>query len=195
MEKLQLIDEFITNLLYQIGWFGPVLACLLILVESIIPILPLSVFITINFYYFGAFPGFLISWIITVIGCYISFSLFRGKVKRKFDNFINKKNAKKIKHWMYILNKLKLEKLVVLLAIPFTPAFLVNIAAGLSNINREKYLTALIIGKTFLVYFWGFIGTSLIESLKEPQILIKTVVIILLAFLLSKIINKRYHIE
>jgi uncharacterized protein YhhL (DUF1145 family) len=54
----------------------------------------------------------------------------------------------------------------------------------------SKYLKALIIGKIFMVYFWGFVGTSLIESLTNPASLIKVIGIMLIAFFGSKLINK-----
>ena len=47
--------------------------------------------------------------------------------------------------------------LVVIIAIPFTPAFLVNIAAGLSNIPIKKYIFALLIGKPFMIYRSKFV--------------------------------------
>lgn len=195
MELLKDIDIFITNLLDNIGLFAPILACLLILIESMIPVLPLALFITINFYYMGSIIGFIISWVLTCVGCYLSFNLCRSKLKVHFDNMLDKKEHKKLKKMMKSIDDLRLEQLVVLLAIPFTPAFMVNIAAGLSNMDRRKFVTSIIIGKIFLVYFWGFIGTSLIESLKDPKILIEIGLFILLAFIISKMVNKKYKIE
>ena len=60
------------------------------------------------------------------------------------------------------------EKLCIIIALRFTTQFLINIAAGLANMSKKKYLYAIIIGKIFLVIFWGFIGTSLINSIKNP---------------------------
>ena len=49
MEILNNLDVLIENLLNSLGAFGPILACFLIVIESIIPILPLGVFVTLNF--------------------------------------------------------------------------------------------------------------------------------------------------
>ena len=58
MEEILLhIDEFINTILASLGAYGPILGCLLILVESVVPILPLSVFITLNFISFGHIVG------------------------------------------------------------------------------------------------------------------------------------------
>ncbi len=195
MGILQIIDTFITDLLNSLGALAPILACLLMMVESMLPIMPLAVFITVNFYYFGTVPGFLISWILTSFGCYLSFRLCRTKLKKYFDNMMNKKEHKKLKKMMKVINDLRLEQLALLIAIPFTPAFIVNIAAGLSNMDDKKFIVSIVIGKIFMVYFWGFIGTSLLDSLKDPSVLIKIAVALLLEFALSKIINKKFRLE
>jgi uncharacterized membrane protein YdjX (TVP38/TMEM64 family) len=109
MEIWKSIDVFITNLLNNIGAFAPILACLLILVESIFPILPLALFITINFYYMGAVVGFIVSWVLTCIGCYLSFLLCRGKLKKHFDYMLSKKEHHKLNKMMNAIEHLKLE--------------------------------------------------------------------------------------
>ena len=195
MEILQDIDTIITNVLNSLGAFAPILACILMLVESMLPVLPLAVFITINFYYIGTIPGFLISWILTCVGCFLSFKLCRTKFKKYFDNMMDKKEHKKLKKMMKVFDNLKVEQLALLIAIPFTPAFLVNIAAGLSNMNKKKFIISLVIGKFFMVYFWGFVGTSLIESLKDPSILIKIGIALVVAYVISKIVNKKFRLE
>lgn len=154
-----------------------------------VPILPLCVFITINFYYFGSFFGFLISYIFTCIGSFISYILVKKGVKilaiesAKKTGFLN--NAIKI------IKKIEFPTLVTIIAIPFTPAFMVNIAAGLAKLDTKKYLISLLIGKIFMVYFWGFVGVSLIESLKNPYILIKVAIMVLTAYLIA-IITKKF---
>ncbi len=195
MEILKVIDNFINELLNNIGIFAPLLASILIVVESIIPVLPLSVFITVNFVIFGSFFGFVLSWFLTCIGCYLSFTIFRKNVKFWFDNKFVQNEEKRIAKWMRVVNKLKLEQLVLLMAIPFTPAFLVNIVAGLSSINKSKFLTAILISKIFLVLFWGFVGTTFLESLKNPINLIRIVVITSVAYLISKIVNRKFKLE
>ena len=85
------IDTFIDTMLQGLGVWGPIVGCFFILIESMIPILPLFVFITLNFLAFGNIFGFLISWIFTCIGCFISFLLFRCKVQTWLFKKIKKK--------------------------------------------------------------------------------------------------------
>lgn len=187
------ISELVDVLITMLGVWGPLLGCFLMIIESIIPILPLAAFITLNFLSFGNVLGFLISWICTIIGCFLSFWMFDKGFKNIFEKKLRSKES--VNKFMRVIDNVKFEQLVTLLAIPFTPAFAVNIAAGLSEMKYSKYLKALILGKAFMVYFWGFVGTSLIQSLTNPSSLIKVVVITLIAFVASRVINKVLKID
>lgn len=187
------MTEIIEEVINSIGSFGPALACLLIVLESIIPALPLCVFIVINFMSFGSFWGLIISWIFTVLGCVIAFFL----VRKGLQNWFNKKvrKNKRINKLMKKIDNFNLQQLVVILAIPFTPAFAVNIAAGLSAMSLKKYLIALLIGKIFMVYFWGFVGLSLTECLTNPIAIVKVVVLVLIAYVASRLVNKKFDLK
>lgn len=78
--------NLIMDTIDSMGVYGPILGSLFIVLESIIPPLPLFVFITINFIAFGNVIGFIISWICTIIGCLISYFL----VKKFLRNFVVK---------------------------------------------------------------------------------------------------------
>ncbi len=187
------IDNLINSFLLSIGFYGPILGCFLILIESIVPILPLFVFITINFLVFGPIIGFILSWIFTILGCMLSFFLFRKKIKNWFNEKI--KNCTRFQKVMKAVEKIKPEQLCSVIALPFTPAFMVNIAAGLSDMSLKKFALSLSVGKIFLVLFWGFVGTSLVQSLTHPVALVKVVVLIILAYITSKIISKKLNLE
>ena len=193
MAFMNTLNNYIDIILEALGIYGPILGCLLICVESILPFLPLSAFITLNFLAFGNVMGFIISWFFTVLGCFISFSIFRKKVKKWFDKKREKKQ--KLNQIMQSLEKINFSQLVVILAIPFTPAFLVNIAAGLTKMSYKRYLFALIIGKIFLVYFWGYIGVSLLESFQNPIVFLHVGILLLIAYIISKIVNNKFKLD
>lgn len=185
--------NFIMNTIDAMGVYGPLLGSLFIVLESIIPPLPLFVFITINFLAFGYVMGFIISWVCTIIGCIISYYL----VKKFLRNFVVKKikNIDLLTRCMNYIENLSLTKITVILSIPFTPAFMMNIAAGLVNMNFKKFFIAILISKVFLVYFWGFIGTSLVESFQHPESLITVVIMMLIAYGISLVIKKVFKIN
>ena len=176
--KMDAIYDFIINLITTTGSLGMMLDCLLIVSESIIPALPLGLFITVLCVNYGYVIGFLISWIFTIIGCMISYYLFQTIFKGIVDRKLRKYEfANKL---LTMIDKMTFSNLVLLISLPITPAFLVNIVAGVSNMKVNKFLPALMIGKISLVAFWGYVGTSLIEGLKNPKILIKVGIIIII---------------
>jgi len=187
------VYNYIITLINSSVIFGPLLACLLIFLESMLPVLPLFVFITIVFVAYGHIFGFIISYILTCLGCVFAFYLSRKFLKKIFDQKIRKIDH--LDKLMKKIDKIKLSSLAILIAIPFTPAFAINIAAALSKMQFKKFLSAIIIGKISLVTFWGYIGTSLIESLKNPKILLIIIIMLLIAFIMSKIVTKKLELE
>ena len=187
----QFID-FITNFVEGNNMFLSVFfGVFAIVLESIIPALPLALFIAINIIAFGKFWGFIISWLSTVAGCTLSFFIcrkFRGFVERKF------KNQEKVLGFINRVDEIKFSNLMLIISMPFTPAFSINIAAGLSKMKYKKYLLALLISKTFIVYFWGYIGSTFLQNITDVDMLIQLGVIVAILFLISKMIMKKFDI-
>ena len=86
-------------------------------------------------------------------------------------------------------------ELVLLITLPFTPSFFVNMLCGLSDVSFEKFFLSLIIGKVFIVVFWGYIGKSLIFSLTDINSLIYIIIALLIAYIISKLVNYKMNIE
>lgn len=191
----ELIDAFVSNSTNILTSIGPIGGVFLIILESIFPMLPLSVFITLNMISFGSFFGFIISWLSTIVGCMLSFTLFRYFFQKKLYRFIKKKEQDKFANIMNAISNINFSNLVILIAIPFSPAFLINIAAGLSKIKIEKFFLAVIIGKMVMVYFWGYIGTTLLESLTDITVLFKIGGLLVIAFFISKIIENKLKVR
>ena len=137
MEIQLLIDSFIKSITSYLQVFGIPFGCFLIILESIIPVLPLGVFVAFNMMAFGNFIGFIMS----------------------------------------------------------SPAFLINIACGLANVDFKKFLVSLLIGKISIIYFWGFISKSLFESITDIKTLITISILLLISYLISKFVNKKLRIE
>ena len=183
----------VMGMINSLGVYGPLLACLFIIIESIIPPLPLFVFVTLIFVAYGPIWGFLLSWICTCIGCMLSFFL----VKKVFRNMLVKrmKEGGALAKSMDYIEHLSLSKIMIILAIPFTPAFAMNIAAGLANMDKKKFFIAIVVSKIFLVYFWGIVGTSLLDSLHNPKSIITVIVMVTLAYVFSVVIKKVFKID
>lgn len=192
----EMIDVVIEFLKEQVQANNPIIGLfmgmLIIILESMIPILPLAVFIAINMLVFGNITGFIISWISTIIGCLISFTICRKGLSNKLYSKIKKKG--KIDNLINKISNISFSNLVLITALPFTPAFAVNIASGFSNISYKKFLASILIAKLSIIYFWGFIGTTFLESITNIKVLIELGLLILIAYIISKIVMKKFNI-
>lgn len=190
VEQIDTFVQLVTSYLQQ---FGIPFGILLIILESMIPILPLGVFIAFNMMAFGGILGFIISWIATCVGCLLSYLFF----SKLFSKFIIKRASKREKLDKVVKSMISINfsKLVLIVALPFTPAFLVNIACGLVKVNFKKFIAAILIGKISIVYFWGFVGKSLLESIMDIKTVIIVLVLLLISYILSKIVSKKLEIE
>lgn len=191
----ELIDFSITYITECLQYIGPIGGILLVLLESIIPAFPLGVFITLNIHAFGSILGFFLSWIATCLGCFLSFFLFRHCFQKKWNLFISRKKGTQLKKMMERLNHISFSNFVVLVALPFTPAFLINISSGLSTMSHRKFIHAILLGKLSIVFFWGYIGKSLLESITDIRVVIIVSVILVVFYLLSKIVSSKLKIE
>ena len=189
IDFLQNIIDFIETS----GTWGAVISCALILIESIVPVLPLLVFITINFMVFGNVLGFIISWVCTLIGCVMSYYLFKNGLGKKFEIFTENKEL--IKKYTKLFKNISTGKLVLIIGMPFTPAFMVNIVAGLTKMDFKKYFTALVFGKISLVFYSAYIGMSFVESIKNPIMFVKMFIVMGAVYLLYRVLNKVLKLE
>lgn len=186
---INFLNEYVLSINIVASFF---IGVFLIILESILPVLPLGLFVAFNVVVFGSVLGFIMSWIATLIGCSLSFLIFR-KIRSKISSFINKKPV--FKRVMENINKISFSNLVIIMAFPFVPAFSINIGAGISEIPYKKFIMAASIAKVSIVYFWGYIGSTFIESMTDIGVLIKLLIIILVAFLLSKFVTKKFKID
>lgn len=174
-----IIEDFIVGM----NVWAPIFACLLILFESMVPVLPLCTFITINFLSFGTLGGFIISWLFTCLGCFLSYFLVKKGIRNWYKTRIE--TAPLLDKALNYVNNLSFPTFTTLLAMPFTPAFMINIAAGLVGMEFKKFFLSIVISKIFMVYFWGYIGVGIIESFTSPVILIKVIGMLIVAYAMS----------
>ena len=192
---MELITKTIDFITHYLSLGGPILGFFIIILESFIPPLPLGVFVALNCNAFGIIIGITLSYLATIIGCVLSYTLFKNLSNKFIYKHLNDKNKNRVEKASKKFNKLSLSGLVLLIALPFTPAFLINIVAGVSNLKKEKFLAALFIGKISTISFWGIIGKSLIESMTDINSILFIAIALILAYVASKIVSKKTHIE
>ena len=181
---IEKLIEFIQNA----GPWGVVFSCGLMSIESIVPMIPLVALITINILILGKVVGFFVSWFFTILGCILSYMIFKYGFGKKFDILTEDKET--INKYKKVIRNISFPTLCLIIAMPLTPAFVVNIVAGLLKIDFKKYVVALMIGKLSMVYFLGFFGISFVESIKNPILLVKVIVIMVLIYGACYVINR-----
>ena len=180
MDILNDINIILTNFINDYRVLGLILCCLLIFIEAILPFLPLSVFVTIIYLMYGKLIGFLVSFLFSVLGTLFLFQMLTKIKLKKKKEYLNK------------FNNISLFNLALLYALPFNSTFLMTLMCSLSKINVKKFTLGLIMGKFFEVYFWGFVGCSLFDSLTNIKCLVKVILGLTIMYVVTYIIKKKY---
>ena len=188
-----IIDTFVNNIVVYIQQFGIPFGCFIVILESVIPALPLGVFIAFNMMAFGIPVGFTISWLSTIFGCILAYTFFSRVASKKIEKFLDK--HPQIMNLKNTFKNISFSNLVLIIALPFSPAVLINAACGLSKMKFKKFISAIIIGKISIIYFWGFISKSLLESVTDIKTIAIVILLLLISFIISKIVNKKLKIE
>lgn len=189
------LNELVQECTSLIADGGIIVGFLLVLIEAFLPVLPLGAFVTLNINAFGLFIGLLISWIATTTGCFIAYMLFYYISENIIFKIISKKTKTKVIEKTKIFKELTLTQLVLIITMPFTPSFLINILAGITELPKKKYLISLLIGKSLMITFWAFIGKSFLESITNIKAIIFIILILSISYLITKIISKKLKID
>lgn len=179
--------EYIQNLYYmaQDYWILTMLIGLMsCFVESFIPALPLIGIVTGNAMIFGLLNGMVISWIGSSVGTIVLFLL-----TKKFKDSVHIKKIKgnkidKVIKWVY---RQGFKVLFIAYCCPFTPGFLVTIAAALSGKDIKSFAPAMLSGKFVMFLVISYPASDIIGFIKNP---VKICVFIILVFLAWKVGSK-----
>lgn len=185
---IALITEFYINNLGVLG------ALIVIIIGSFIPPVPDAVFFGLATNSFGLYIGVIISYIGTVIGASLVYFFSRWLRNVKWIKKILTEDQRVV-FYVEKLKKIQLSTLSISLAIPFLPAVAIHIASGLVKMSYRKFLVALLIGKIALVIFWSYVGQSIVQGLQDPKGLFLLALIIIIVYVASKYISKKYQLE
>lgn len=192
VELVQTFIDFCTDFISQGGFlFG----FLLVLLESFLPILPLGVFVALNVNAFGGVIGIFISWVATSLGCFLSFLFFSFLSEKLWNHFLFSKTLKKVEKAIFKFRSISFSNLVLVIALPFTPAFLINIVCGIVRMSKKKFLLSIAIGKVFMLIFWGYVSKSFIESIGDINTIIFISILLVIAYVVSKVVSRRVEID
>ncbi len=192
---MEFINTFVDFCTRFISDGGLLFGFILVLLESFIPVLPLGVFVALNVNAFGGVLGLSLSFLATCLGCFISYMIFSFLSEKFLDKILPKKTLKQVSKALDKFNDISFSNLVLVISLPFTPAFLVNIICGIARVKKRKFLFAIFIGKIFMITFWGYIGKSLLESVTDINTVIVVSLMLLVAYFVSKVVSKKVDLE
>lgn len=181
--------DYVMELLQTYEKLGPLPGILLPFIEAFLPFLPLFVFVMANGAAYGLLKGFIYSWIGSSLGSVAVFLLIRSFGHKKL--LVKIKKNKQIAFVTTWVERHGFGLLFLLLCFPFSPSSVINIVAGLSNVNKKQFMLAVFLGKAVMIFSIAYVGSSIIEFAKNP---IRTTIIIcciVLFWFLGKILEKR----
>lgn len=181
--------ETLEEIMNSYKTLGPVIGILLPMLEAFLPFLPLVVFIVANVTAYGLLYGFVLSWAGSVVGSYLVFLIIRKYGRARILNFLTKhQRTSRLIHWV---ERNGFGPLFLLLCFPFTPSAIVNVVAGLSNIRKSTYLTALILGKLIMIFVISFIGADIRALISQPIRTAIVAAVVALLWVVGKYFEKR----
>lgn len=169
---------------------GPLPGILLPLLESLLPFLPLVVFVVANASAYGMWLGFLLSWVGACSGAMLVFLLAR-RFGSRFGERIRGRMPKTDRFFSWIERK-GFTPIFILSCFPFSPSALVNIASGMSKIPLHTFFIAIALGKAVMIFTLSFLGHDLRALVDHPWRLAAAGLILIVLWLSGKKLEARY---
>ena len=177
----------------KIEAFGILAPIFLAMLESLIPALPLVLIVILNVNIYGLGVGFLTSYAGTMLGATIMFLFYRTisfyGLHEKLHKF---KSIDKMINWV---NRQNMAVIIVLSMLPSTPSSFMNLAFGLAQYSKRKYLISIAIGKVVMIGLFAIYGQVFQAKENQIWIYLGSALLFLGTYLISRIINKKTGID
>ena len=169
---------------------GVALAFFLPMIEAFLPILPLFAIVTGNAVAFGLWKGFLVTWFGACTGSLVTFWLVRKSSGTRIHQFLTKnKTISATSRWF---EHHGFSVIFIMRCLPFSPSSFINVLAGLSSLPFHTYFWATVLGKGVMIFILSFIGSDLLDLLREPWKLLFVFLLMLSLWFVGKKVENRY---
>lgn len=181
----------ITELLDKYEALGPLPGILFPFVEAFLPFLPIIVIIMGNAAAYGLWKGFLFSWLGIVAGSICIFALTR-RFGRSFSAYIHRKypRGRAMFEWM---ERKGFSPIFIMACFPFTPSFLLNVFAGLTQVSTGSFVLAIVLGKAFNVFLISLVGSDIFSIFYHPWKLIFVISLFSLIWVIGRRLEAHYR--
>lgn len=170
--------------------FGYIPGFIMLYLRTIVPVLPLTLYVVLLIHAYGLFPGIIISWLGIVSGTFTVFLICK-----KFVNTIRMKklkSRKSVQRLISFIDRQGLIPLFILLCFPFTPNTLINIIASLSHIKIKYYFLVLVISKLISITILGVMGKEIFTIFTNPLRALIMIVLLVVLWFISKKVEKYF---
>ncbi|HEO8418541.1 TVP38/TMEM64 family protein [Niallia sp. FSL W8-0635] len=153
--------------------YALIVSLFIMIIQNSFTVIPLILVITLNFYSFGFFYGFLWSWLSSVIAAMIIFLAIRFW----FQDFVHSK----VKNHQDMLDKIEHKGMRYVIygrVFPFFPTSILNIIAGVSNISLRPFTIGTAIGNFFYFFVLALIPYGVFSTNINPLALIVIILLI-----------------
>lgn len=183
----------IEELLKRYSSLGPIPGIILPMIEAFLPFLPLFVIVAANASAYGLWLGFAYSCIGSVLGAFFVFLIAR-RFGYRVNQYLSKKHPQAERFFSWIKER-GFTPLFLLYSFPFTPSFVVNLAAGVSKVPLRVFLPALSFGKSVMILMMSFIGHDWKGFVFHPWRLILLGICLFCLWYIGKRVEKYYQLQ
>jgi uncharacterized membrane protein YdjX (TVP38/TMEM64 family) len=180
----------VANRIQSFGLLAPIFLAML---ESLIPALPLVLIVILNVNIYGLGLGFLTSYVGTMLGATVMFMFYRMisfyGLHEKLHKF---KRIDQVINWV---NRQDMAVIVVLSMLPSTPSSFMNLAFGLAQYSKRKYLISIAIGKIVMIGMFSLFGQVFQAKENQIWIYIGSALMLVMTFYISRIVHKKTGIN
>lgn len=184
---------FWADIATRIESFGILAPVLLAMLESLIPALPLVLIVILNVSIYGLWTGFLTSYVGTMLGATVMFLFYRAISFYGLHERLHKvKSLDKVIGWV---NRQNMPVIIVLSMLPSTPSSFMNLAFGLAQYSKRKYLGGIAIGKIVMIGLFAFFGSAFQAKENQLWITLGSIALLVITFWISKAVHKKTGIK
>lgn len=142
---------------------------------------------------YGLWLGFAYSSIGSVLGAFLVF-LIANRFGTRVNAYLAKKHPKAERFLSWIKHR-GFTPLFLLYSFPFTPSFVVNLAAGVSRVPLRVFFPALALGKSIMILLMSLIGHDWQGFIFHPWRLVLLAIGLYILWYIGKRIEKYYQLH
>ncbi|WP_163858038.1 TVP38/TMEM64 family protein [Paenibacillus elgii] len=149
----------LSEALRSLGWIGHVAGALLVVLQTLFPVVPFVLVAGANVLIFGLWRGFLVNYVFACLGAFIAYYTARNYGRA----WVQAKLAKYdfIEQWSGRLERHGLWYIAASRIIPVIPSFGINLSAAVMKVKPRDFVIGTLIGKAPMIFLESVIGHDL----------------------------------